>query len=126
MKKILIIDDDDAMRLLLRFILKSRYEITIVNNGMQAYDFLSAGNVPSVIISDLNMPALSGGDFLKELRVSSMFKDIPVIILSADENPANIKKCNDLGVFKFIRKPFKPQELVKDIEEAILSTKVYS
>ena len=113
------------MRWLLRAILSPSYELTMFSNGIQAYSWLAEGNLPSLIISDLNMPSLSGGEFLAEIRVSALFRDIPVIILSADENPAKRRQCLELGVFKFIEIPFQPEALLNDVAEATSLSPVY-
>ena len=120
MKTVLIIDDDEGLCFLLNKIMEGKYRAHFVNNGMLAYRWISEGNIPDVIISDFNMPHLSGDEFLRELRTSAIFRNIPVIILSGDINPENRRKCLELGLYKFIEKPFKPAELLATIAEAVL------
>jgi two-component system chemotaxis response regulator CheY len=120
MKTVLIIDDDEALCFLLSRILQDKYRVHIVSNGMSAYLWISQGNLPDVIISDFNMPLLSGDEFLRELRTSAIFRGIPVIILSGDINPENRRKCMELGLYKFIEKPFKPLDLLDTIAKAVL------
>ena len=60
MKKVLVIEDDVPLCWLLEKILKNNYEVVIMNDGMEAWSWLSDGNLPNLIVSDLKMPSLDG------------------------------------------------------------------
>src|SRR3981189_911885 len=121
MKKVLVVEDDSPLCWLLETIMRNTYEITIVNNGMDAWSLMSERNIPDVIISDLAMPGLDGIELLENLSESGLFRNIPVIILSADEEPAKRKRCLDLGAFGFVIKPFEPRLLLEEVSNALAS-----
>ena len=123
MKKVLVVEDDSPLCWLLETIMRNKYEVTVVNNGLDAWSLLSERNIPDVIISDLAMPGLDGIELLENLSESGLFKNIPVIILSGDEEPAKRKRCLDLGAFSFVIKPFEPRLLLDEVSNAIASRK---
>lgn len=119
MKKILVIEDDDALSWVISRILSSDHEIIVIKNGLEAMAWLSSGNVPDLIVSDLHMPQLTGIELLKFLQHSGIYKEIPVIILSGDEDPEVMNQCRNLGAVKYILKPFGPELLIQDVEHAL-------
>ncbi len=119
MKKILVIEDDDALSWVISRILSSEYEIIVIKNGLEAMAWLTGSNVPDLIVSDLHMPQLNGIELLKFLQHSGIYKEIPVIILSGDEDPEVMKQCRTLGAVKYILKPFGPELLMQDVEQAL-------
>jgi len=124
MKKVLIIEDDGPLCWLLKKIMHNKYDVIIMNNGMEAWSWLSDGNTPDVIISDVEMPSLDGIELLENLNNSGLFKNIPVIMLSGDENPEKRKRSIELGAFNYILKPFEPQLLLVEVGRAIASKKL--
>src|ERR1700712_529280 len=124
MRKVLIIEDDRPLCWLLKKIMHNKYEVIIMDNGMEAWSWLSDGNTPDVIISDIEMPSLDGIELLENLNNSGLFKNIPVIMLSGDENPEKRRKSMELGAFNYILKPFEPQLLLVEVGRAIASKKL--
>jgi len=116
LKRILIIEDDEPLCWLLEKILKEKYEPIIMKNGLEALSWLSDGNLPNLIISDINMPTLDGIELLENVRSSGILRDIPVIMLSASEEPEKRKQCLALGASNYLIKPFEPQLLLEEIE----------
>lgn len=119
MKKVLVIEDDIPLCWLLEKILQSKYEVMIMSNGMEAWSWLSDGNIPDLIISDIKMPSLDGIELLENISNSGLFKNIPVIILSGYEDANKRKQCLDLGAFIYLVKPFEPQSLVAEVDRAL-------
>jgi CheY-like chemotaxis protein len=116
---ILIIDDHDAVRLLLGLTFKNRYDVVTKRDGLEAMAWLSAGNIPDLIMLDMQMPRLNGLDFLKQIRTSGMFRNIPVILISANENEYEISQSFGLGITDYIPKPFNPVKLKDKVERII-------
>ncbi|RFZ94529.1 response regulator [Mucilaginibacter conchicola] len=118
-KTLLIVDDDLSILKLLNFILSKDYEIVVKNNGIEAFSWLEDGNMPKLIISDLQMPYFDGQSFLKNVKISGFYRDIPVIMLSAahdlDEQVANMP----FKVDAYMHKPFNPTELKNAISQAL-------
>src|SRR5690606_23821559 len=115
MKKVLVIEDDIPLCWLLEKILQGKYQVTIMNDGMEAWSWLSDGNLPDLIISDIQLPSIDGIELLENISNSGLFKNIPVIILSGYEDGSKRKQCLDLGAFTYLVKPFEPQALVSDV-----------
>ncbi|HTH57939.1 MAG TPA: response regulator [Cyclobacteriaceae bacterium] len=116
-QQILIIDDDPAISFLLNKILSDRYTVYSCNNAMDALCWLTEGNLPDLIVTDLVMPSLTGIELLEQLHESGMFKGIPVIILSGLADPEKEKRSIELGVNSFLRKPFTPDSLLEAIDK---------
>ncbi len=123
-KKILVIEDHDSVRLLLQQFLRKTFDVTCKVDGFDGLAWLSQGNIPDLIILDMSMPKLSGLDFLNNIRTSGVFRDIPVLIVSAEEENAVINKCYDLGIEGYVPKPFNPIELNQTIYKALNQTAV--
>jgi two-component system chemotaxis response regulator CheY len=85
-KNILVVDDDLAIRTILANVLSTKYNITSASSGLEAMFWLTEGNFPDLIISDINMPELDGPAFVKALNQSDLYNTIPVIILTGQED----------------------------------------
>ncbi|RZL47039.1 MAG: response regulator transcription factor [Pedobacter sp.] len=109
--KILIVEDDVFMQAILEEILSSTYSIEMTSNGMDALAFLQNGNIPDLVIADLNTPKLNGLQLIEQVKVSDFFNSVPIIILSGEESSDKRIKCLDAGADDFIVKPFNPAEL---------------
>jgi len=121
MKKILVVEDDPSIRWLLKQLLKDKYGIITKNSGLDAFSWLSARNVPDLIISDVKMPVMDGFEFLENLSISGLYKNIPVIMLTGFEETTTLKRCLDLGAHSYLAKPFDPSELLEKIESVFVS-----
>ena len=105
--------------------------IVTVNDGQKAVDFLlkrdghkgDRNPTPLVILLDLNMPSLDGFQVLKIIKNDERTRQIPVIMLSTTDNPAEVAKCYELGCNVYITKPVEYEAFSKAIQNlgAILS-----
>jgi DNA-binding response OmpR family regulator len=109
--KILIVEDDIYMQLILKEFLSNVYETEVCLNGMDALATIQNGNIPDLIISDLNTAKLSGLELLAQLQASDFFKSIPVIIVSGEDSSEKRILCLNSGADDYIVKPFNPAEL---------------
>ncbi|MEO8794390.1 MAG: response regulator transcription factor [Daejeonella sp.] len=117
-QKVLIIEDDAFMQKIIKSVLTDTYEMKVCSNGLAALSFLQDGNIPALIISDLNTPQLNGFGLLEQVKASEFFKDIPVLILSGEDGEGIKAYCLEAGAEDFLAKPFSPSELearVRDI-----------
>lgn len=121
MKKVLLIEDDALLCWLLEKILKDKYDVTVMNDGMEAWSWLVENDAPDLIVSDLKMPSLNGIELLENLGKDKTLKGVPVIIHSGYEGAGKRKQCLDLGAFAYLVKPFEPEYLVTEVERAIES-----
>ncbi|HTH83255.1 MAG TPA: response regulator transcription factor [Mucilaginibacter sp.] len=120
--KILIIEDDAYMQIILSEFLNNTYEIETCNNVLDALNYLQNGNMPDLIISDLNTPKISGLELISQLKASSFFKLIPIIIISGDDSSSKRIQCLDAGADDYIVKPFNPAELEARIRVVLKRT----
>jgi DNA-binding response OmpR family regulator len=109
-QKILVIDDEYSIRVLLENFLSREYEVTSKADGMEALEWLEE-NLPHLIICDLQMPKMNGFEFLDKVRKRGFTKHTPVIILSGSESSKDRVRCYRLGSQDFLVKPFNPEEL---------------
>ncbi len=109
--KILAVEDDAYMQLIIKKFLSKNYDVEICPTAMDALSYVQNGNIPDLIISDLNTPNLSGLELIAQLRASDFFKSIPIIILSGEDSSEMRIKCLDNGADDFIVKPFNPAEV---------------
>ena len=110
-KSILIVDDKPEIAKVITIQLSKDYDVHSESNPIEALAWMHAGNIPDLIISDVNMPEMDGKTFLKHLKASSMFNFIPVIILSSLESSNDRIELLEAGASDFVLKPFNPQEL---------------
>ena len=121
--QILIIGDDTAMCELLEKLFQNEYDVIAKNDGMSAMYWLVAGNLPDLIISDLDMPNLNGEEFISNLNKSGYFKDVPVIIITGYNSKSEKLKIMKLGVHDYFVKPFNPKDLLFSAEIVLKHSK---
>ena len=106
---ILLIEDDADDVELLRDALNNnnvQHTMQVINNGGAASNFFKTNTVlPDIVVMDLNIPKVHGMDVLKEVRASSLYNDIPIIILTTSSSQEDRKKALDLGANDFLIKP---------------------
>lgn len=111
-KSILVVDDKPEIAKIIMLYLSSHYELRYEENPIKAISWLiNEGNMPDLIISDLNMPEMNGEEFLCYLKANELFSSIPVLILSSVESSSNRIRLFEEGAEDFILKPFNPEEL---------------
>ncbi len=121
--RILLVDDELAVLKLLEFILRDSYDLVIHNNGLEAINWMDEGNIPDLIISDLQMPYVDGLDFVKSLKTSGYYRNIPIILLSAAYTLEELAQQLPYHFDLLIAKPFNPTVLKKNIK-ALLAKEV--
>lgn len=121
---ILVVDDDDNIRMLLEFLLQKTYRVMAKEDGLEAISGLSAGILPDLMIVDLEMPRLNGFELLKQVRASGVFRHIPLIILSGYENPSVQQSCLDAGADAYLLKPFNPELIHKTIHQLLTNRRI--
>lgn len=122
MPKLLIIDDDEAVRRVLRFRLKSAYEIIETGSPEEALA-LALHEKPGAILLDLMMPQYSGFEVCQTISSLSFTKHIPILVVSG-ESSANYKEfCQSLGAKDFIQKPVDFEALDQKLKALIAASR---
>ena len=120
-KRVLIIDDSITTRTLESSILKSiGINVDVEDNPIKAFAKLSE-EIYDLIISDLEMPDMSGLEFLSKVKNNELFADIPVVIMSSISDDNIIKKAKSLGAEEYIIKgDFNQKKFVKLVTDMLL------
>ncbi len=113
---ILVVDDEQNIRILLENFLSQDYDITSKNDGIEALEWLEV-NLPALIICDIQMPNMDGYQLLEKIRQRGYTKHTPVIMLSGTEASKERVKCYRLGAQDYLTKPFNPEELEELIKK---------
>lgn len=104
---ILIVEDNDMNRLLLSRILESAYTVHTAENGRQALEEIERlGARLSIVLLDIIMPVMNGFDVLEAMNAGNITDDIPVIMISSNDDAETVRKAFSLGVSDFIGKPY--------------------
>jgi DNA-binding NarL/FixJ family response regulator len=121
-KRLLLIDDDPNLILLVRDYLEFRgYEVLTADNGKEALHLLSQ-NLPDMIICDIMMPEMDGYALIENVRQDHRTSWIPVLFLSARGQSQDRIKGLNLGADVYMVKPFEPEELVAQVESSLKQT----
>jgi len=111
-KKILVADDEGMIRKVLRMnLVKWGYEVREAVDGAQALEELSKNDY-DLLICDVMMPNKSGWEVLKEVKSNPKMKDMPVIVLTAKNEDADMFTGYDLGATYYMTKPFTKAQLL--------------
>lgn len=118
--KILVVDDEERMRKLVRdFLVKKGYQVIEASNGAEALDIFFEKNDISLVILDVMMPKLNGYQTLREIRE---YSKVPVIMLTAKGEEKDELAGFELGADEYISKPFSPKILVARVEALLRRT----
>ena len=117
MKKILIVEDDEAIRMGLNYYLKQEsFEVVESQNAKEAIEKLKEEKEIVLCLLDVNLPDKNGFTLFKEIRE---FSKVPVIFLTADDVETSIVMGLDMGADDYITKPFKARELTSRIRNVL-------
>ncbi len=117
MQKIMIIEDEERVRLGIKYLLQAEgYETIEAVNGEAALKILEK-NIPDLIISDITMPKIDGYNLLEKVQENPATSGIPFIFLTARVENTEMRKGMNLGADDYILKPFKAKDLLSSISK---------
>lgn len=123
-KKILVADDEIHIIYVVAVKLRNNgYEVITAENGAEALK-LTLEEKPDIIVTDLQMPIMTGVEFVEKLRENDSTKDIPVIMLTARSFSIEDKVKEKLCISNYLSKPFSPRELLREIEDILCQNSV--
>lgn len=123
-KTLLIVDDEPSIGLILEYYFSKEYDVVVKPNGQAAMTWLEEGNLADGIVADLEMPFMDGLEFIKQLRASTLYKDIPLVMLSGKDETSNKIMCLKQGADDYMVKPFNPEELDIRIKNMLKRIKI--
>ena len=119
MPRVLIADDSRLQRTVLAsFLLPKKFEVVFAVDAMQTF-MMALRSSPNLILLDINMPGGTGIEVLKRLRVSNRTQQIPVIVVSSEEDPATELMARELGAVDFLHKPVDEQTLANVVDRVL-------
>jgi two-component system, OmpR family, phosphate regulon response regulator PhoB len=108
---VLVADDEEDIRALVAFRLeRAGYEVITAADGEEALT-LATNRLPDLVVLDMMMPKATGLEVTRSLRERDETKDIPVILLTARAQEADVARGYEAGVDVYVKKPFSPQDL---------------
>ena len=117
--KVLVADDEIHIIHVVAIKLRNNgYEVIAANNGAEAYD-LACSERPDIIVTDYQMPFVTGIELIEKLRANEETKHTPVILLTARSFAITEELQTTLGVEQCLSKPFSPKELLKTIQDIL-------
>ena len=121
MSLIFVVDDDADVRELVEYKLAAGgHEVRSATNGQDALRLVPEA-APELLLLDVMMPGMSGFDVLEQLRALACTRTLPVIMLTAKAQPADIERGLRLGADDYVTKPFSPRELLARVNSRLAS-----
>ena len=127
-KVILLVEDNtDDVDLTLYALRKNniKNEMVVVRDGVEALEFLFGekgkenGNLPGLILLDLNLPRVNGLQVLQRLREEERTRLVPVVVMTSSREERDVNKTYSLGANSYIRKPVDFDEFMKSIKDVL-------
>lgn len=123
-RKVLVADDEIHIVHVVTIKLRNNgYEVLSAENGDDAFK-LACQERPDIIVTDYQMPGMTGVELVRKLRQNETTKDMPVILLTARGFAVEDKEMKELGISELLSKPFSPKELLRSIEDILYQRSV--
>ncbi len=118
--KILVIDDDQTILDIVESVLEEyKFDTILANNGEDGLNKAKTEK-PNAILLDRKMPGISGNEVLKRLKKDEKTQNIPVVMLTGDNNVNDVAKSLELGAQDYIVKPFNNENLIMRVKNALM------
>jgi CheY-like chemotaxis protein len=118
-KKVLVVDDEIHIVHVVAIKLRNNgYEAITAANGAEAYE-LACDQKPDIIVTDCQMPLMTGLELVEKIRGNEATADIPVILLTARSFAIEDDQKQNLRISECLSKPFSPKELLRSIEDVL-------
>jgi len=118
-KKILVVEDDPEIALLLRKVLEKQYAVEHAGDGRAALRVMEHPPQPDLVIADVMMPQLDGISMVRFMKANPNLKKIPVIFLTAKTSSHDVISGISAGAKHYITKPFKIDDVLKKVQSVI-------
>ena len=123
MSAVLIVEDSENSRAMLEiaFLGIPDLSVLMVPSAVEALRILENGGSGAVrvMVTDLNMPRMDGYELIRRVRADQRYSDMPIIVISADTDPATPERIAALGVEAFFPKPFSPALVRRKLEQLL-------
>ncbi len=117
--KVLVVDDEIHIIHVVAIKLRNNgYDVISADNGAQAFE-LACEEKPDIVITDFQMPIMTGLELVQKLRQNEATKDIPVILLTARNFAIQKEQQEQLQISGCLSKPFSPKELLANVKDIL-------
>lgn len=117
MKTVLVVDDSSSIRTVLKatltrggFLAEEASDVTRAIMKIASLDKLD------LVVTDLNMPGLSGVELIRRIRAKSPFRHVPILVVSTEHKSALAEEALDAGAWKILTKPFSPEVFLEEVK----------
>jgi CheY-like chemotaxis protein len=114
-------DEEDIVGLVTMIIERSGHEVVSVRDGAQALAALRRRR-PDLVVLDISMPEVDGLEVLRRIRADEETSELPVLLLSAQAQEADVRRGFATGASAYVKKPFSPRELAQRVDELLGSS----
>ena len=120
-RRVMVVEDEPENRLFIGLMLRTEgYDVVEAEDGPAAFELLQRSETrPDLILLDVMMPGLNGWQVFQRLREDPRWTGIPVVMLTALAQRADVERAVSLGVDGYLTKPFEPADLIHKIEETL-------
>ena len=118
-KKVLVVDDEIHIVHVVAIKLRNNgYEVATASNGAEAFE-IACNEKPDIIVTDYQMPVMTGIQLVENIRAEASISDMPVILLTARSFAVEDEQTERLEISECLSKPFSPKELLRCIEDVL-------
>jgi CheY-like chemotaxis protein len=124
-RPVLVVEDSENNAAMLEIALSHIPGVTILlaSSALEGWRILSgAGPAIHAIVTDLNMPRMDGFELIRRVRADGRLAATPIVVVSADTDPATPQRIAQLGVSAFFAKPFSPAQVRRKLEQILNGT----
>ena len=118
-KSVLTIESNRALQYLVATVLKTKYPVSSVQNSRHAMQLFSSGYEADLVIIDIPNKDTENFELLDHIVTSSIFKNVPIIVLSASRDEELKNSCLQIGAADFLTKPFDPVYLFERVDQLL-------
>ena len=112
----LVIEDSRSMRAIIcQFLTELAFEVVEAETGREGLERIQSMDHVDVVLVDLNMPEMSGSEFLKSVRIDPRFRETPMMVVTTENEVATITSSLDAGANEYLMKPFDRQGLLEKL-----------
>ncbi|TWI04575.1 response regulator receiver domain-containing protein [Luteimonas cucumeris] len=118
--KVLVIEDEEDIALIVRFLLERQgFVVEHVADGRAGLERIESGPAPDLVLMDYMLPFRDGMELVERLRAQAGWSSVPVLMLTAKARETDIVRALEIGADDYVTKPFQPEELLARIRRLL-------
>jgi len=123
-RTVLVVEDSENSAIMMEMALFGipGLSLLMADSGLEALRILRNGSLVRAIVTDLNMPRMDGFEMIRRIREDHTLSGTPIIVVSADTDPATPERVAELGVSAFFSKPYSPAQVRRTVEQILDAT----